>query len=91
MKLKDEGAFRNAFKEATKDMTSQQAGKMLVWFVIIATAINATFYLGISWLTLLAVNVLYGPIIDIGFTQVFALAWVFYIVNYFIGKLRSEK
>jgi hypothetical protein len=82
MNLKDDNAFRNAFNEAVKGLNKDQAQKMLGWFVVVAILFNILWYGAGAWITLLVVNVLFGPVVAVEFPQILAVAWLMYLIRH---------
>lgn len=87
MNLQEDETFKKAFTEATKNLTKEQAGKMVVWFIFVTVMLDVIVYGVASWLTLFAVNVLWGPVVAVEFPQVIALAWILYMINWLTNKV----
>jgi len=84
MQFNTDDAFKNAFNEATKHLNKEQAGKMVFWFFLGAIFINVIWYGLGSWITLLAINALFGPIIEIGIEQLLGVAWFMYLTRHLL-------
>lgn len=80
--FKNDNAFKNAFNEAVKGMNKEQASKAVFWFFLVAVLMNILWYGVGSWVTLLAVNVLFGPVVEIATGSILAVAWLMYLIRH---------
>jgi hypothetical protein len=48
------------------------------------------WYLGASWLTLHAVNALFGQVVAVEFPQMFAVAWFIFLIRHLVGKAKES-
>jgi hypothetical protein len=81
---------KKILKESLKDLNPNDAKAAAVWFVIFVVILMFLWYFSASWLTLHAVNILFGEVISIEFPQIFAAAWFIFLVGHFVSKAKDS-
>lgn len=80
---------KKILKDAVKGMNPQDAQAAAIWFLGLITVFMIAWYLIASWITLTAVTVLFGPVVEIGFTQILSVAWFIYLIRSFMSKAKE--
>ena len=81
---------KKILKESLKGMNPNDAKAAALWFIVFITIGMFLWYLGASWLTLHAVNALFGQVVAVEFPQIFAAAWFIFLIRHLVSKAKES-
>jgi hypothetical protein len=82
---------KKILKDAVKGMNPQDAQAAALWFLLIIMVFTIVWYIVASWVTLLAVNALFGPVVAVEFPQMLAVAWFLYLIRNFNFAVKAKE